>query len=103
MAEVLVLDAVLTADGTTDHIIAASAVACLDGDIGGGTATLQRLISGGDPDDDADWRTVAGMVVAIYTTTPTGTTVNLGVPTPLRWILVGATTPNLETTINPAG
>ena len=87
----------LTSNKPTEIIFGARATIALTGTIGGGTFVLQRLKSGGDEQNDADWVTIQdGSNAASYTTVPNGNTFDLSGPVKMRGNLTGATSPDLE-------
>ena len=89
--------ATLTADGSTLPVKGPEVAFLFSGSLGGGTLTLNRLIDGGDPLDDNDWRLVVeGTTTATYTDSPGSQTVSLSASTMVRATLTGSTSPDLE-------
>ena len=71
------------------------------GSLGGGTLTVQRLVVGGDQDNDADWVPLAdSLASAVYTISPGGDRYEVPKGTLLRAKLTGSTAPNLEYSFN---
>ena len=89
--------ATLTADGSTVPVKGPEVTFLFSGSLGGGTLTLERLIDGGDPADDADWRLlIDGTTTATYTASPGGQTVSVASSMLVRGTLTGSTSPDLE-------
>ena len=90
-------DRVLTEDGPTIEIEAAIVTFLITGDLGGGTIELQRLIDGGDRNNDDDWILIQDAdEAAVFTEAPSGGNYDLGGFTDVRGFLTGSTGANLE-------
>ena len=93
--------AIMTEDGVTRVVRGPVCYLMFTGSLGGGTLTVQRLVDGGDRDNDDDWVPLADASgVAEYTVSPGGGKYEVPSDTLLRAKLSGAIAPSLEYSFN---